>query len=137
MNALEIPQEILSEMVLQARGEAPVEACGVLAGRENRVQKLYKVRNSDQSTEHFMMAPEEQFAVVKEIRSKELEMLAIYHSHPATEARPSAEDVCLALTPDVLYVIVSLQGPGKPQVRGFTIEDGLVSESAIRIVEKN
>ena len=124
-------------MLAQARAEAPVEACGILTGHENRVLELYKMTNSDQSTDHFMMAPEEQFAVVKDIRTKGLEMLAIYHSHPETPARPSEEDIRLAFTPEVLYVIVSLQEPTKPQIRGFVIEDEMVSESAVKIVEEN
>ena len=137
MSALEIRQEIFVEMLAQARAEAPIEACGILAGHENRVLELYKMTNSDQSTDHFMMAPEEQFAVVKDIRTKGLEMLAIYHSHPASPARPSAEDIRLALTPDVLYVIISLQVPGEPAVGGFSIDDGVVSESTVKIVEEN
>ena len=137
MDALEIPKHIFSQMLAQARAEAPVEACGILAGHENRVLELYKMSNSDQSTDHFMMAPEEQFAVVKDIRTKGLEMLAIYHSHPGSPARPSAEDVRLALTSGVLYVIVSLQEATKPQIRGFTIEADVAGESAVKITEEN
>ena len=29
-----IPKEILEQMVLQAKGAVPVEACGILAGRD-------------------------------------------------------------------------------------------------------
>ncbi len=124
-------------MLAQARAEAPVEACGILAGTDHRVQRFYKTANTDQSTDHFMMAPEEQFAVMKDMRAKGLEMLAIYHSHPASPARPSAEDIRLAFTPGVIYVIVSLQEPTKPQIRGFTIEADVVAESAVKIIEEN
>jgi len=137
MSALEIRQEIFVEMLAQARAESPIEACGILAGHENHVLELYKMTNSDQSTDHFMMAPEEQFTVMKDMRAKGLEMLAIYHSHPETPARPSAEDIRLALTPGVLYIIVSLQEPTKPQIRGFTIKDEMVAESAVKIIEEN
>ena len=137
MDALEIPKHIFSQMLAQAREQSPLEACGILAGHENHVLELYKMTNSDQSTDHFMMAPEEQFAVMKDMRAKGLEMLAIYHSHPASPARPSAEDVRLAFTPGVIYVIVSLQEPATPQIRGFTIKDEVVAESAVKIIEKN
>jgi proteasome lid subunit RPN8/RPN11 len=82
-----------------------------------------------------MMAPEQQFAAVKDMRSNALDMLAIYHSHPATPARPSAEDIRLALTPNVVYLILSLQGNNGPGVKGFEIEDGDVTEVAVRITE--
>jgi len=137
MDALEIPQEIFSQMLAQAREEAPLEACGILAGSGHRVQRFYKMANTDQSADHFTMAPEEQFAVMKDMRAKGLEMLAIYHSHPASPARPSAEDIRLAFTPGVIYVIVSLQASAQLQIRGFIIDGDDVAESAVKIIEEN
>ena len=135
MLKLEIPNYIFSDMLKQARAEAPIEACGILAGGDGRVEKLYKMTNIEQRRDHFMMAPSEQFAAVKDIRSASLEMLAIYHSHPETPARPSAEDIRLALTPGMIYVIVSLQGDNGPVMKGFQIEDGSINEVPVRIVE--
>ena len=121
MKKLEIPTEIFQEMIAQARELAPIEACGILAGRNGIVEKYYKMTNVDNSRTHFMMEPKEQFATIKDIRSADLEMLAIYHSHPETPARPSAEDIKLALTPDVIYVIVSLQNTNGSAIKGFHI----------------
>ncbi|MBW8038403.1 MAG: M67 family metallopeptidase [Planctomycetes bacterium] len=123
-------------MVAQARAEAPIEACGILAGSNNRVEKLYKMTNAEKRSDHFMMEPAEQFKVVKDIRSSGLEMLAIFHSHPATPTRPSAEDIRLALTLDVTYVIVSLENRDHPAVKGFLLENGRVTEVPVRIVEQ-
>jgi proteasome lid subunit RPN8/RPN11 len=132
MLKLEIPNNIFEQMLQHAKNKAPIEACGILAGGGGVVEKLYNLTNVDQSSDHFMMAPEEQFKVVKDIRSAGLEMLAIYHSHPETPARPSAEDIRLAFTPDVIYVIVSLQNI-KPAVKGFLIEDDSVTEVPVKI----
>jgi [CysO sulfur-carrier protein]-S-L-cysteine hydrolase len=121
MSTLKIPNEIYAQMLDQARAETPIEACGMLAGSEGKVTKLYRMTNADASSDHFMMTPEQQFAVVKDIRAEGLAMLAIYHSHPETPARPSEEDIRLALTPDVIYVIVSLADE-TPVVKGFLIE---------------
>ncbi len=137
MDALEIPKHIFSQMLAQASEQAPLEACGILAGSDHRVQQFYKMANTDQSADHFTMAPEEQFAVMKDMRAKGLEMLAIYHSHPSSPARPSAEDIRLAFTPGVIYVIVSLQESAELQIRGFTIDGEDVSESAVKIIEEN
>ncbi|MHC4149619.1 MAG: M67 family metallopeptidase [Planctomycetota bacterium] len=133
---LVIPKAIFDQMIEQAKTEAPIEACGILAGRDKRVEKLYEMTNADNSNDHFMMEPTEQFAVLKDIRSAGLEMQAIYHSHPATQARPSAEDIRLALTPEVTYVILSLQPPKKPDVKGFAIEDSVVTPVPVRIEQK-
>jgi proteasome lid subunit RPN8/RPN11 len=135
MLSLEIPHAIFEAMVEHARAEAPVEVCGILAGEAHRVQKLYPMGNADRSCDHFMMAPAEQFRVVKEIRAAGLQMLAVYHSHPATPARPSAEDIRLALTPGVAYVIVSLQNAGHPVLKGFKIRDGRAAETKVRIID--
>ncbi len=132
MLTLKIPGDIFEQMVQQAKAEAPIEACGILAGRDGQVEKLYQMTNTDQSHDHFMMEPQEQFKVVKDIRTAALEMLAIYHSHPETPARPSAVDIRLALTPGVIYVIVSLKDTD-PVTKGFLIEDNSVTEVPVEI----
>ena len=136
MKKLQIPRYIFEQMLEQAKTQAPVEACGILAGRDNKIEKLYEMTNADRSSDHFMMEPKEQFKAVKDIRSAGLEMLAICHSHPETPARPSAEDIRLAFTPDVIYVIVSLQDEDAPVVKGFLIEDDNVTKVPVEIVEE-
>lgn len=133
---LEIPKGIFEQMLEHAKTEAPIEACGILAGRDGRAEKLYKMTNRDNKGDHFMMVPQEQFRVAKDIRSSGLEMLVIYHSHPDTPARPSAEDIRLALTPDVTYVIVSLRDDPGRVVKGFLIEEGDITEVPVKILEQ-
>lgn len=135
MVALSIPRGIFDELVLHAQDAAPIEACGILAGHNGNVSKFFKMRNVDESADHFTMDPREQFAVSKQMRAAGLKMLAIHHSHPASPARPSAEDIRLALTPGVIYVILSLQDASRPVLKGFTIEDGVVQESPVQIIE--
>ncbi len=136
MLKLEIPSYIFDQMLEQAKAQAPIEACGILAGSDSKVEKLYKMTNIDNSSSHFMMEPKEQFAVVKDIRSAGLELLVIYHSHPETPARLSAEDIRLALTPNVIYVIVSLQNAYTVGLKGFCIENGNVIEVPLKIMER-
>ena len=132
---LEIPNNIFQQMLKQAEAEAPIEACGILAGSDSKVEKLYKMTNADKSNNHFLMEPTEQFKVIKDIRSAGLKVLAIYHSHPATPARLSQEDIRLSLTPDVTYVIVSLGASSCPAVKGFLVEDGNITEVPVKISE--
>jgi proteasome lid subunit RPN8/RPN11 len=81
-----------------------------------------------------MMDPKEQFAVVKDLRAKGLAMLGIYHSHPETPARPSEEDIKLALTPDVSYLIISLVDMDNPVVKSFKISSGNVQIEPIEVI---
>ena len=130
---LRIPLVINDAIITHAREGFPLEVCGILGGIDGKVSINFPMTNTDASNEHFMMDPREQFAVVKELRSKGLAMVGIYHSHPESPARPSAEDIRLALTPDVSYVIVSLAGP-EPDLKSFRIIDGVVEPEEISLI---
>lgn len=121
---LTIAKALEAELVAYARHAAPNEACGLLAGRNGQVTKFYPMTNLDASPEHFSMQPEEQFAAVKDMRRMGLKMLAIWHSHPSTPPRMSTEDLRLAFTPDVAYVILSLAPDANPPCRAFVINSG-------------
>jgi len=133
MSALVIPGLIFQELLNQARKQAPIEACGILGGRGNRVELFHPMTNTDHSADHFLMEPAEQFKVIKALRAAGQRVLAIHHSHPASSARPSAEDIRLALTPDVLYTILSLQTAETPVLKAFSVENGVVTEHALII----
>jgi len=131
---LVIPEHIYRQMVEHAREDYPLEACGILGGDKNGVVEIHRMTNTDRSGVHFAMEPREQFAVVKELRSKGLRILAVYHSHPSTPARPSEEDIRLAFTPGISYVIVSLKDLSKPDVRSFHIGNGQVTSEDLSVI---
>ena len=58
----------------------------------------------------------------------------IYHSHTATEARPSRTDISLASEPDAHYVLVSTRDPETVEFRSFRIVDGEVTEEPVEVV---
>jgi len=118
-------EEHYNQIVEQAKREFPMECCGLLAGSktddEILIKKIYPMRNTDQSSEHFTMDPKEQFAVLKKTRAEDLEVVGIYHSHPYTPSRPSDEDKRLAYDPHVVYGILSLK-EREPVFNFFKIE---------------
>ncbi len=130
---IEIPKTIYDDMITHAQEGSPLEVCGILGGTDETVSAMYRMTNTDASNEHFMMDPREQFTVVKDLRVKGLAMLAIYHSHPETPARPSEEDIKLALTPDVSYVIISLADANLPDIKSYKIISGNVQIETIEI----
>jgi proteasome lid subunit RPN8/RPN11 len=131
---IEIPKAIHDDMITHAHEGFPLEVCGILGGTGNTVTANYRMTNTDASNEHFMMDPKEQFAVVKDLRAKGLTMLAVYHSHPETPARPSEEDIKLALTPDVSYLIISLADASVADIKSFKISAGNVQIETIQII---
>jgi proteasome lid subunit RPN8/RPN11 len=123
----------LEEILDHAKESAPIEACGLLAGAGSTVKKSYQLTNVDNSPDHFKLDPKEQFAVAKDMRADGLTVLAVYHSHPATPARMSDEDIALAFTPGIQYVVVSLKDSQAPEVRSFTVQDGRPVEEPVLI----
>ena len=67
-----------------------------------------------------------------EMEEKGEELAAIYHSHTKSPAYPSQTDINLAAYPGVIYLISSLK-EGEEPLRGFSIEDGEVSEGELSV----
>ena len=131
-----IPKTIFKEMVNHALREAPLECCGILAGKGRTVRRMYEMRNTDGSRTTYLMPPEEQLEVFREIEKEGLDMVAIYHSHPHTIPFPSERDVRLAFYPEVAYIIISLK-EGGTSVKGFRIGKDAIYIEPIRVIERS
>lgn len=131
---MKIPQSIINDMLAHAKEGYPHEVCGLITGKENLPSRIFRMNNIDKSSVSYMMDPAEQFRVFKEIRNEGLELLAIYHSHPTSGAYPSQTDVRLAFYHEAVYLIVSLQKVGNPDVKGFRILDGRISDEVLEVI---
>lgn len=128
MGRLVIPDEILDEMVSHARQCLPNEACGMLAGVDGHVRKLYALENSDPSAATYTIDPTAQLRAIKDMSANGLELVGIYHSHPDSPPLPSITDINRAFFPgtrelnypDVAYVIIGLSSPA-PEVKAYRI----------------
>jgi len=130
--ALIIKKAHLDEMISHARKEFPNEACGILAGKEKKVSKVYKMTNTEKNPMRYFMDSKEHFKIIKAMRSEGLQMVGIYHSHPNVRPYPSSHDVELAFYPDSSYVIVSIIN-SIPEVRSFRIVNGIVNEEELKL----
>lgn len=128
-----LERALLDQIIQQCRNELPDEACGILAGKVGNVEKVYEMANMDKSPVTYFMDAKEQLRVMKDIRSRDLEIAGIYHSHVASQAYPSAHDLDLAFYPEVSYVIISFQDKRNPGVRSFKIREGTITEEEIKI----
>ena len=127
-----IQGNIVDEIIFYAHSKLPIEACGYLAGNDGIISKWYGLTNIDNSSEHFSFNPKEQFATVKDARSNGLQILANFHSHPETPARPSVEDIRLAFDPHILYFIISFTKE-IPDIKAFKIVNGKVGRIELNI----
>ena len=103
----------------------------MIAGRDGIATRLYRITNTEPGNRLYMMDDQELFQVIKEIDEREEEVMVIYHSHPETVAYPSITDVAMAFYPDSYYLICSLERPGEPVLRAFTIRDEVIAETGI------
>jgi [CysO sulfur-carrier protein]-S-L-cysteine hydrolase len=135
---IEIPADVRDAMVAHAFAGLPEEACGLLGGRNDdgvaRAEHFFPMSNADHSHLTYRLDGREQLQVFNEIEEKGWSLVGIFHSHTHTEAYPSATDRTQAFYPDAHYVLVSLQDGDIPQLRAYTIRDGLVREEAVTVV---
>jgi proteasome lid subunit RPN8/RPN11 len=130
---LQIEEKILTALLEHGRREEPNEACGYLAARDGVVCRHFELTNMDAAPDHYSMDPAEQFATIRRIREDGLQLAAVYHSHPATPARPSVEDIRLAHDPGIVYVIVSLMA-GVDPVRAYKIKRSEVVDVPLQVL---
>ncbi len=133
---LSIPKQFYEAMIQQAQAEYPNECCGLLAGKDGRVTQIYKMTNTQHSPINYLMDPREQFVAFKEMRTRGISLLAIYHSHPHTQAYPSKTDVRLAYYPEAAYLILSLQDKMKPVLNAYRISsnnEGTITQEPFEI----
>jgi proteasome lid subunit RPN8/RPN11 len=138
---LVIRKNDLQQIYTHCDREFPNEACGMLAGKQGRVETIYPMTNARPSPSYYEMEPAEQFRVLREIRDMGLDVIGIYHSHTGSPAYPSGTDVKMAYFPETLYpnfpeavyLIVSLMDRKQPEARGFTIAGGTVTEVPVTV----
>lgn len=126
---LTVDQFVVDSIVLDAQQRHPVEACGVVCGREGVPTHIVAMRNAEHSTEFFSLDPDEQLRVWQLIENWGAQPLIIYHSHTASRAVPSATDSAYLTDVNIHYVIVSTDPAGQFEFRSYRATPaGLVEE---------
>ena len=121
-------QDQYDDMLRYVTDHIPLEACGLLAGKNARVEKVILVRNQAQSPTRFVMDPYEQLQAFAWIDDNQLELLGIFHSHPAGPETVSATDIREAAYEVVHLVWSRVESGGIWKVRGFWIQGGQAQE---------
>jgi proteasome lid subunit RPN8/RPN11 len=131
-----IAASLVEEMLEHSLGEAPDEACGILAGdalwiEGGRPLRFYATKNADRSPYRYRIDPEEQLRVMLQIDDADEVVWGIFHSHTHTPGVPSPTDRSLAFYPGALYLIASLMEPEQPHIRAWAIHADSVREVEI------
>ncbi|MBM4127139.1 MAG: M67 family metallopeptidase [Nitrospira sp.] len=137
MNELVIPQIILDDMIAHARELAPHECCGLLAGNNGVVSRMYRITNivamegaqnlssfdpakvahlerlspAERAEIAFVMDMQDFSTAKKDMRNHGLDLQVVYHSHPHDPARPSITDIKIATDYEEIWPKINLPIP--------------------------
>ncbi len=124
------------KILAHAKKEAPIEACGLIAGHiegdDKIIEKVYILTNVDHAEEHFTLDPKEQLAAIKDMRANGYDQLGNWHSHPVSPSRPSDEDKRLAYDSTASYMILSLMDDN-PVLNSFHVENNVSTKEELVI----
>jgi proteasome lid subunit RPN8/RPN11 len=132
-----MPAAVIQQLIDHARAGYPNEACGIVVGKVpaadgGHADRFLGLTNAAASPSRYLIDPQEQLRAMIAIEDGGDVVWAIFHSHVRSPAEPSPTDIDLALYPDALYLICSLQHE-LPEVRAFSIADGEVTEVPVEV----
>jgi proteasome lid subunit RPN8/RPN11 len=129
---VEIPQDLLAEIVEHARADAPAECCGLIGATDGVATSVHRMRNLKASPLAFEMHGPDVMRVIDEIEEAGGELGGMYHSHTRTDPYPSETDKNFARNwPGLEWVIVGL-AHGEVRVESYLIEDGTVRSVGVQ-----
>jgi len=129
---LNLKPEHWQTMRRHVAAQAPLEACGLLAGKQDSVETVLRVRNADQSPVRFRMDAQEQYNAFMWLDANDLDLVGIFHSHPAGPETVSPTDIA-----EAAYEVVHIIWSRKNRIwnaRGFWIEKGSFTEVTLRVL---
>ena len=92
MNTISLTAPQISQLRGLAKDALPNESCALLLGVNDKVVKILPVRNIDESPVSFSIEPAELLHAYDLAESKGMQVIAIFHSHPAKPI-PSRTDI--------------------------------------------
>lgn len=135
MKIFRLPQELANIIMAQAQQSPLHEICGLIGGQTGHAGYAYPINNiANDRTRRYQMDPREQINAMRQMRDRDEELIAIYHSHPYGPAIPSAIDIAEAEYPDVAYLIVSLTTKGVLDMTAHTIKNKQAREITLELI---
>ncbi len=141
---LTLTQEDYQKIIEHGREGKPLEICGLLVGQRDgddaTVSEIHRVDSTDPQETTYSMDGLQYMKIDADARRRDLEIVGIYHTHPATVPYPSKTDVARAhwdetgddlIFPGYSYLIVSLRDPQNPEPRSFKITGRRIPEDIV------
>jgi len=111
----------------------PEEGCGLLAGKD-RVELVLPIENGEHSAVRYTMEPRALVSAIGRIEASGMDLLGIFHSHPAGPFGVSESDVREWQYPEAVLVVCS-RGVAGWAARAFVVAEGRVTEVPLLVDE--
>jgi len=90
---LSLSRSLRDALVDQATEGYPQEICGFVLGKGQKAVAILPLPNQSPQAQHaFTVPPQALLSAFKQAEAQELDLLAVYHSHPHSPPLPSAHD---------------------------------------------
>jgi proteasome lid subunit RPN8/RPN11 len=119
MKTISLTAAQIRQLAEIAKDALPNESCAFLLGHNDKVVKILPMRNSDESPVTFSIEPAELLHAYNLAESKGMQVIAIFHSHPA-KPWPSSTDIKFMEINPVVWVIYSTT---ESQLKAFVYDD--------------
>jgi proteasome lid subunit RPN8/RPN11 len=131
MQSISLTAGQIEELVSIAKDVLPDESCALLLGENNAVVEILPMRNVDESPVTFSIESTELVDAYNLAESKGLQVIAIFHSHPA-QPSPSSTDIKFMEINPVVWLIYSTT---EWRLKGYVYDD-YVKEVTIKITPR-
>ena len=131
MQSISLTVRQIEELVSIAKDVLPDESCALLLGENNEVVEILPMRNVDESPLTFSVESTELVDAYNLAESKGLQVIAIFHSHPA-QPSPSSTDIKFMEINPVVWLIYSTT---EWRLKAYVYED-YVKEVTIKITAR-
>lgn len=120
----------IEQLASIAKDALPNESCAFLLGRDGRVIEILPMRNADESAVTFSIEPQELLRAYDLAEGKRLQVIGIFHSHPARPAPSGTDRKFMEINPVVWLIYSTTERKFKAYVY-----DSDISEVAVKITE--
>ena len=134
-NELRMTHALARKIIQEAVTVAPEECCGLLIGKGSAVFQSEPLTNvADDPRSEYLAEPKELLHALFRAKEKQLELLAIYHSHPRGDTLPSERDIREANYPQAAQLIIGL-GEKEAELAVWKIDQGIVRAVPLRFTD--
>jgi proteasome lid subunit RPN8/RPN11 len=138
-----------AEKSMREHGEGgyPHEVCGLLLGRSEAgsgMRRVVEARpaanlNLERAADRYELSPADFLRIEQEARSRQLEVVGVYHSHPDHPSRPSETDRLRAEeiwqnSESWSYLILEVASARMASRRSWILKQGVFAEEEIQVL---